>query len=87
VCVLREGSSPTKCPLVVPLETDDRRVFKEDGLSAEQKAYVDAHKVEARDVEVRLTLKLSAKGYADVGFGKGDKSAVPQGILGRHELF
>lgn len=88
VCVLREGSSPTKCPLVVPLETDDRRVFKTDGpLTPDQQTYVDAHKAEARDVSVRLTLKLSAKGYADVGFGKGDKSAVPPGILGRHELF
>lgn len=88
VCVLREGSKPTKCPLVVPLETDDRRVFRTEGpLTPEQQTYVDAHKGEARDVAVRLTLKLSAKGYADVGFGKGDKSAVPQGILGRHELF
>ncbi|MFO0611215.1 MAG: tetratricopeptide repeat protein [Polyangiaceae bacterium] len=89
VCVLRTASSPTKCPLVVPIDTEDKRVFATDtsGLTPEQKTYVEAHQKEARDVEVHLTLKLSAKGYAEVGFGKGDKSAVPSGILGRHELF
>lgn len=87
VCVLRSGTSPTKCPLVVPIETDDTRVFKKEGLTDDQKTYVAAHEKEARDVQVRLTLKLSAKGYADVSFGKGDKTAVPKGILGRHELF
>lgn len=87
ICVLRSGASPTKCPLVVPLETDDTRVFKSEGLTDDQKAHVDAHQKEAHDVRLRLTLKLSAKGYAEVGFGKGDKAAVPKGMLGRHELF
>jgi tetratricopeptide (TPR) repeat protein len=89
ICVLRSGSTPTRCPLSVPIVIDDTLAYPKDPatLSPDQKAYVDAHAKSAHELHVRLDVKLSAKGDAEVTLVKGDAKDVPGGVLGRHSIF
>lgn len=89
ICALRSGSTPTRCPLAVPLEIDDTLAYPKDPatLTPDQKAYVDAHAKSAHELHVRLDVKLTAKGGADVTLAKGDEKDVPHGVLGHHAIF
>jgi hypothetical protein len=89
ICTLRTAKTATLCPLTVPTEIDDTHAFPHpaESLSADDKAYIDAHAKEAHERHMRLTVKLSAKGDVLVTLEKGDEKNVPKGILGHHALF
>ncbi len=89
VCLLRDTKHPTTCPLSVPIETDDTHSFPRPAgdLTAEARAYVEAHAKEAHEIHVRRRGQLAGTGEAVVALAKGEEKEVTPGLLGHHPLF